>query len=888
MRTIFLVTGLLVLVAVACDSEPNMTPVGVETLAPTPTPPMHIVQAMSTPGVVLATPVPTARTTPLSLVPAATPIPVLRIRAPVAAPTPTPAPTAVPTPTSTPTPMPTPTQTPAEAADAELSRIIPWFASSHDASHAGVAEVLTDIWVRNAYLGLTIGSMPWVGDGISGHEARALTLLSDIASADLELAATISRYRWFADGLTPREWVTIQTLVSPVSQTPEGMRQIARLAWVADGVTSLEAKVIGNLQQIARHPGFADKLLRYDWVMDDTNYQEQQGLENLAALAASDPPLAMAVVEKPWFADDMTYHEQTAVLYLSYIAHRDTALAARVVDSVPGSLRNADLVISLGRLAAEHPQEFRLLSDQPWVADGLAAEEKAFMITLWDAASISPSLFRDFLESRFTRSATVTLPVNGETRLWAFQNNPFPSDDDTMETMEQAVRGIEELLGLPFTTNDIIVSIVAQGTGETHEIHPGVHLGSHIRISREGDDLIPKSYFYHETGHYFFAFFPKWIIEGGPELVDSYIRDRMGVESIEDKLLVLEGQVQRACYEQGIPNLLELDRREGFYLDESPLRCTYVFGEYFFLSLFQLLGKEALSSALKEMHNRFTLTELDVRLRGKDIYLIFLNHIPPGKTEEYRDLFRRLHGGPWPDANVNVADDHGDDIAAASSVKIGTVVRGVLAHEFDTDYFRFQAEGAQDYQITINHESMEDIRLRLYAQDDATLLKVLESEAEGAGLLLSWIAPESGAHHIAVDSPVGSIDTYALSVSPVVLGADDHGDESSTATDVSVGEVVHGILDHRLDVDYFRFWAEAGQAYEVVVSNDTLVYSRIRLYRSDGLTPTPAYAGGWGLNGAHECVIAPDSGEYYAVVESPEGNGGAYMLEIMTTAPCGT
>lgn len=216
--------------------------------------------------------------------------------------------------------------------------------------------------------------------------------------------------------------------------------------------------------------------------------------------------------------------------------------------------------------------------------------------------------------------------------------------------------------------------------------------------------------------------------------MDSYIRDRMGVQSIEDKLLVLEGQVKRACYEQGISNLLELDRREGFYLGESPLRCTYVFGEYFFLRLFRLLGKEALSSELKEMHNR-TSSSVDVRLRGKDIHLIFLNHIPPGKTEEYRDLFRRLHGGPWPD--VNVADDHGDDIAAASSVKIGAVVRGVLAHEFDTDYFRFQAEGAQDYQITINHESMEDIRLRLYAQEDATLLKVLESESEGAGLLLS-------------------------------------------------------------------------------------------------------------------------------------------------------
>ena len=714
-------------------------------------------------------------------------------------------------------------------------------------------------------------------------EARALALLRDISLVDPELAETVSGYHWFADGLTPREWATVETLVSRVRQNPGGMRQIARLAWVADGVTSFEAEVIGNLQEIAGHPRLADQVLSYSWVNDDANYQEQQGLEHLGDLP---PALAMTVAEKPWFVDDMTYHEQIAVRYLSHIASRDGLLAEQVVDSVLGGLRNAHLVISLGRLATEHPEQFRMLRGQPWVADGLDGEEKAFVITLSDTASVSPSLFGDFIGARFTRSATITLPVSGEVRLWAFQNRPFPSNDDAIETMEEAVRGIEELLGLPFITTDIIVSIVAQGTGETHEIHPGAHLGSHIRIAREGDNLIPKSYIYHEIGHYFFTFFPKWIIEGGPELVDSYIRDRMGVESIEDKLLVLERQVQRACYEQGIPNLLELDAREGFYVDESPLRCTYVFGEYFFLSLFQLLGREALSSALRELHNRFTLTELDVRLRGKDIYLILLNHIPPGRVDEYRDLFRRLHGGPWPDANVNVADDHDDDAAAASSVQIGAVVQGVLAHEFDIDYFRFQAEGVQDYRITVNHESMEDIRLRLYAPDGATLLRVLESEVEGAGLLLSWTAPGSGAHHIAVDSPVGSIGAYALSVGLVAVEADDHGDESSSATHVSIGEVVHGVLDHSLDVDYFRFRAEAGQAYKVVVSNDTLVYSRIRLYRSDGVTPTQAYAGGWGLNGANECVAAPDSGDYYAVVESPDGNSGAYMLEITISAPC--
>ena len=781
--------------------------------------------------------------------------------------------------------------------------------------------MLTDIWVRDADLGIMTAREPWVGDGVTGSEARVLTLLRNIASADaeiakraaasmlsaegvaeqhvqslerffqtvvdqdVELARAISGYSWFADGLTPREWETIEMLVPPGRDHQQGMRRIARLPWVADGVTTREGESVTSLQQIVIYPALADRVFSYDWVTNETNYFEQHGLEYLGAIAKRDSVFAMTVAEKPWFVDGMTYHEQVAILYLSYIASRDLALAQGVADTIPGGLKNADPVIALGRLTVEYREEFEQFRDQPWVADGLDAEEEAFIVVLTDAASISRGLFADFLESRFTRSRTVTLPASGEIRLWAFQNTPFPSNDNTIETMEEAVRGIEELLGLPFITNDIIVSIVDQGVEETHEIHPAVHVGSHIRIARESNNPIPKSYIYHETGHYFFGFFPKWIIEGGPELLDSYIRDRMGVESIEDKLLVLEEQVERACYEQRIPNLLELNNREGFYLDESPLRCTYVFGEYFFLRLHQLLGEQALSAALREMHNRFTLTELDVRLRGKDIYQIFLNHTPPGKETEYRDLFRRLHGGPWPDANVNVADDHGDDAPAATLVQIGQVAPGVLAHAFDMDYFRFQAEGAQDYQIAVNHTSTEDIRLRLYAPDGTTLLAVRESEVEGAGLLYSWIAPSSGAYHIAVDSPIGSIDSYTLAVRPVVVGADDHGDEPSTATAISFQQVVHGVMDHRLDLDYFRFRVEAGLSYEATVVNDTLVGSRVRFYLSDGVTPVQTYAGRWGRDGSQRCAVASESGEHYAAVESPSGNSGAYRLE-MTTTPC--
>ena len=344
-------------------------------------------------------------------------------------------PTAIPTPTHTPTGTTTPTPSPAEAAAAELSRLIAWFASPLDANHAAAAAALTAIWVGDAGLGGMIARTPWVGDGIAGPEITVLTVLRGIGSVDpvvaqraaqsllspesiterhaqslerfsqtvvdqdVELARTVSGYDWFADGLTPREWKTIEMLVAPILENPEGVRQIARLAWVADGLTTLEAKVVGNLHHIARYPRLANKVFGYGWVSDDTNYFEQQGLEYIGTIAGSDPAFAITLAQKPWFVDDMTYHEQIAVLYLSYIARRDLALAQEVADSTPGGLKNADLVTALGRLAAEQPQEFGQLHNQLWVADGLNPEERAFTIMLQDAAYISPNLFTDFLES---------------------------------------------------------------------------------------------------------------------------------------------------------------------------------------------------------------------------------------------------------------------------------------------------------------------------------------------------------------------------------------------------------------------------------------------------------------------------------------------------------
>ena len=55
-----------------------------------------------------------------------------------------------------------------------------------------------------------------------------------------------------------------------------------------------------------------------------------------------------------------------------------------------------------------------------------------------------------------------------------------------------------------------------------------------------------------------------------------------------------------------------------------------------------------MSSALRELYLRSEHDDLSQT--EEDIYRAFLKHTPPGLEDEFRDLYRRLHGGPFLDA----------------------------------------------------------------------------------------------------------------------------------------------------------------------------------------------------------------------------------------------
>ena len=457
---------------------------------------------------------------------------------------------------------------------------------------------LTHIWLRDAGLGDSVARLSWVTDGVSDFERAALGALATTAESDLETAKSA-----LSMTLADRD-LKLAILV-------------ASSDWFADGVDyddpyRSEESAIRALTDIAESLELARVVSELLWIADDMTVYESQALRYLAGIAGTDLDLAISAAGSPWVEDGIVSLESLALNDLKETTDWNPEFAAHAMSfSAAAPARDSDvhLISTLYRLRVGRPEQFEHLIDQPWFTDGLDPEERAFTITL-DFAD--PRWFYDLVETRFTQSATISLPLANDVNLWAFQGTSFPPDEDLLVIVEKAVRGAERFMAVPFPTNDVIVlflegSKYLGGFGAVHE-------SDHVRISRSGDSPVLSETVYHEVAHYYFSggIGPTWLVEGGADFMVSYIRDWFGVESLEDRLLTSAELSRHRCVEGGIENihgLSILDTHDQFLWQ----RCNYALGLHFLISLYQTLGEEAVSSALSDLHLRSEHDDPNVR-----------------------------------------------------------------------------------------------------------------------------------------------------------------------------------------------------------------------------------------------------------------------------------
>ena len=114
----------------------------------------------------------------------------------------------------------------------------------------------------------------------------------------------------------------------------------------------------------------------------------------------------------------------------------------------------------------------------------------------------------------------------------------------------------------------------------------------------------------------------------------------------------------------------------------------------------------------------------------------------------------------------------------------------------------------------------------------------------------------------------------------VIAHADDHGDDFTTATSISVGSVTNGVIDNTSDQDFFVFTVSQAEIY-VISSRGVTSGATKTCTIFNSLYQTIAISSGGGVNSNFRIDKQLDPGTYYARIS---GNTGPYYLHI--DPPC--
>ena len=506
----------------------------------------------------------------------------------------------------------------------------------------------------------TVASLRWFLDGtFTSGELHALNALEEIASHDLELAMLLASAPWLVDGVTSTKNNVLRDLRSIVLTDLELAGMMKSIPWLYDAITDDTSAIIRSLDTIAsENPELARTVASLDWFLDGVSRNEKVALGTLKGIVELDQGLARLVTEAPWFVDGISRDEglglisvKAALEALSSVNMGNHDLL-RTVRTLPwleqGWNRNLyrwSLLSLHGIFQLFGTDILGQLTAQPWFADGLENEELA-LIAVLDSIISHPQLYNDLIQTSFTRSATVSLPLAGEVNLWVFQPQPFHhSQEDVLPMLEDSVRIMEEFMGVPFPVTDVILVVPIIGPEVDHGIGRGSHWVDFITVTRyETSPLHDWEAIYHEVAHYYFegGFGPPWLVEGGAEFMWMYIREnRTGLGDIENQHPGAVLRLQENCYSRGIRSLQQLNELQSSEPDLETT-CHYSLGAYFLFSLYKTLGEEAVSAALRELY-LLLQSEGSAAVTEEEIYQAFLRNTPPGLEEEFLALYREFH-----------------------------------------------------------------------------------------------------------------------------------------------------------------------------------------------------------------------------------------------------
>ena len=365
------------------------------------------------------------------------------------------------------------------------------------------------------------------------------------------------------------------------------------------------------------------------WVADGITGREAKAQEHIHAFAQIDAPMAQRLAGALWLADGVSGTELLLLDKLLFLAKVQpaTAIAVTTIPDESGQLI-ATVVSSRERFLDNEPSRLKQLVGQTWFQDGLTGEEAALMVALSDV-TLPQDVFEDLLKDAYVISDTVTLPLGGDVNLYAVSRK-LERLTHALARMGVAVEAMERTIGIPWPSPHVVI---LQELDTTLQFTAGGwHSGTHVVVQDASDHLA-----YHELAHYYTFSGPKWLVEGMAEFLTLHAL-RQGTSAIASDI----GAIAQTCAPHGSANIHGWNETEA-----GPAICPYLLGRQFLNRMFRVLGREVVSSALRELYENWAAT--GGYASEDDIYQAFLTNTPPSRRGEFHNWYERLHGRPIPD-----------------------------------------------------------------------------------------------------------------------------------------------------------------------------------------------------------------------------------------------
>ena len=451
--------------------------------------------------------------------------------------------------------------------------------------------------------------------------------------------AEIAMVPWIADGGASRSVVLqrqrgygAENLRTISTIDRQSAVQLLSFPWVVtDDISCEQLSAIGLIREMLEEfPAVAKEVLGFQWVRDDITQAESYALGSIRGIARNDLELAWHVLKSPFMQTPFLQRDAYAL---------DALYLFSVSGPPPGIVVDADPEMGIALYEGKSDMLVRL-AGQSWFSDGLDDDDAALLHGIYQTVG---DLREALIEDHYAASTSVALPLTGDMGLAVVRHTPFPSDDKTLETLQESVRIIEEFMGAPLPVGDVTLLLIepefwtsearaelfrfSQGGGP---LRPAYVRGIIMAVNPETGPLTRT--LYHELGHYYLEKGSIWLQEGLANFLEAYTVAQTGGEGLKERLAYLESSDSRCA--------------ENIWEHVNPYRrgqCDYELGEKFLLGMYAALGREAVSAALRELYNRALIFET---LNHDSIYYAFQSNVPLGKEEVFGTAWRRYHGSP--------------------------------------------------------------------------------------------------------------------------------------------------------------------------------------------------------------------------------------------------